>query len=127
MAKDITFKWNNSAQDVISRKGFGRTLNRAFAEIALDHMQKYIPYDPNRKSGVHMSDNTELRNVNDNNNSVAIVYKAKYARKQYYWPNHPMSQHSPLATDHWDKYCWELERDEILAEVDAAREAFAHE
>jgi hypothetical protein len=35
-----------------------------------------------------------------------------------------MSEHSPLATDHWDKYCWELESSEITAEVEAARKRF---
>jgi hypothetical protein len=125
MAKGVRFEWNGTKQQIIARKGFGRNLNREFARIALEHMQKYTPYDPNRKSGIHMSDNTELRNVNDNDNSVAIVYKAPYTRKQYYSKYHPMSEHSPLATDHWDKYCWELERSEITAEVEAARERFA--
>lgn len=126
MAKSgIGFRWNATTQEIIANKGFGRRLNRKFAEIALAHMQKYTPYDPKRTSGIHMSDNTELKNINDNNNSVAIVYKAPYTRKQYYNKNHPMSEHSPLATDHWDKYCWELERDEIIAEVDAARREYA--
>ena len=125
MAKGVRFEWNGSKQEIIASKGFGRRLNREFAEIMLRHMQQYTPYDPNRTSGIHMSDNTELRNVGDNNNSVAIVYKAPYTRKQYYNKNHPMSEHSPFATDHWDKYCWELESSEITAEVEAARERLA--
>ena len=123
--KGIGFEWNASNQEIIASKGFGRRLNRAFAEILLEHMDKYTPYDPKRKSGVHMVDNVSLRNVNDNNNSVGIVYNAKYARKQYYYTNHPASAHSPLSTDHWDKYCWELERDEILAELETVRLALS--
>ena len=124
MAKGVSLQWNGTHQEIIARKGFGRNLNREFAQICLNHFQKYTPYDPKRQLGVHMSDNTELRNVSDNNNSVAIVYKAPYTRKQYYNKNHPMSEHSPLATDHWDKYCWELESSEITAEVEAARKRF---
>jgi hypothetical protein len=86
-------------------------------------MDKYIPYDPKRQYGIHMADNIEFRSMQDRNNSVGVVYKAPYARKQYYYPIHPMSAHSPLATDYWDKYCWELERVEITAEVEAARRA----
>lgn len=125
MANGVSFRWNATKQEIIASKGFGRTLNREFAKIMLEHMQKYTPYDPKRELGIHMSDNTTLRNVSDNNNSVAIVYNAPYTRKQYYHLVHPMSAHSPLATDHWDKYCWELERDEIVAEVDAKRKEFA--
>lgn len=126
MAKSkIDFEWNYSTQEIIARKGFGRRLNRDLANILLQHMEKYTPYDPNRKAGVHMVDNVSLRNVQDNNNSVAIVYNSPYTAKQYANPNHPPSAHSPLATDHWDEYCWELEREEITAEVDEARKRYA--
>lgn len=123
MAKSkASFQWNYDEQTIIARKGFGRNLNRDFAKILVSHMDKYVPYDPHRQMGVHMADDIEYKNMNDNYNSVGIVYNAPYANKQYNNTNpHQISSHSPLATDHWDKYCWELEKDEIIAEVDAAR------
>lgn len=126
MAKtNFKFEWNASTQEIIASKGFGRSLNREFAQILLAHMEKYTPYDPKRTTGVHMVDNVSLKNVHDNNNSVAIIYNSPYTTKQYYNSNHPASAHSPLATDHWDNYCWELEKEEITAEVDEARKRYA--
>ena len=124
MAKSKTtgFKWNYTESEIIARKGFGSRLNRKFAEISLEHMQKYIPYDPQRAEGVHMSDNTT---ISSNYEYASISFDAPYARKQYYLTNHPMSDHSPLATDQWDKYCWQLEKGEILAEVGLWEEAYS--
>lgn len=116
-------EWVGGESAVIARMGFGTQLNMKFAHIAQQHMDKYIPYDPKRVSGIHMADNIEYRNMGGKNGGVGVVYKAPYARKQYYYPNHPMSAHSPLATDYWDVYCWELEKDEITAEVEAARKS----
>ena len=126
MAKsNISFHWNASEQQIIANKGFGRRLNRALAEILLSHMEKYTPYDPKRTDGIHMVDNVTLVNIQDNNNSVGIQYNSPYTRKQYYNLNHPASDHSPLATDHWDEYCWELEKAEITQETDEVRKRYA--
>lgn len=122
MAKQVRLEWNGTTQEIIARKGFGRNLNRDFANIALDHMRQYTPYNPARKSGIHMVDNVEVRVDNE---QARIIYKAPYTRKQYYYKNHQMSEHSPLATDHWDQYCWQLEKQEILTEVEEARKRYA--
>jgi len=125
MAKGVAgsgyFKWNYSNSDIIRRKGFGKELNRFFAQTLYEYSYPYVPYDPYRTEGAHLADNVRIRANEDHG---TITYQNKYANKIHEGVGMNFNkQIHPLATAHWEQAAWRQNKDRILAEVDAYRKA----
>ena len=113
------FNWNFSNEKIIERKGFGRKLNKATADIMRKYMDPYVPY-----LGGKLSRDVQTYGAKDH---ATISYRAPYASKQYYGIgyNHTLSPH-PLATALWDKAAWINHKPQIVAEVDAERKRLSY-
>lgn len=114
------FKWNYSNSIIIRRKGFDKETNRFFAQTLYEYSYPYVPYDPYRDSGAHLADNVRIR-ANDDHGT--ITYQNKYANKIHEGSGMNFNKMiHPLATHHWEEFCWKQSKDQILAEVDAFRQ-----
>lgn len=121
------FEWNYKSSTIIKRKGFGKDLNRFFAETLYEYAYPFTPYDPYRNEGAHMADNVR---ITANDDHGAIVYQswyAKYIHEGETPKGVPIKSfntmiHS-LATSHWEQAAWRQNKDRILAELDAYRKS----
>lgn len=123
MAKGVKgsgyFQWNYSSSTIIRRKGFGKDLNKFFAQTLYEYSYPYTPYDPYRTEGAHMCDNVRIQANEDHG---TIVYQSKYAARLHEGKNMNFQKGGhPLATHHWEQAAWTQSKDRILAEVDAYR------
>lgn len=118
----LKFNWNYSNEELINRLGIRKELNKAMADIVMSYCAEFIPF----KSG-DLANYVQTFGAKDHG---TITYQKPYASRQYYLKGsgyeYPMNEKRTLtpndrATSFWDKYAWELYRDEITEDVDEER------
>lgn len=114
MAKsNFSFEWNYSHSIIIKRKGFGKELNKYFADIFAQYSDEFVPFDTGALANSVRTQATEDHGT--------VTYMAPYAPEQYSGYNGnevldvpftaapPWNRNReihPLATSLWDKACW---------------------
>lgn len=104
---NFSFQWNYSHSIILKRKGFGKELNKYFAELMRDYSDEYVPYDTGA-----LASQTRISATNDHG---TVTYIAPHAGYQYTGDNGSLVPESewnrnrsvhPLATSFWDKAAW---------------------
>ena len=102
MAKNFSFEWNYSHSIILKRKGFGKELNKYFADLMADYSDEYVPY--------HEGDLSHYVQTRATEDHGTVTYQVPYANKQYQGININESNRDrrfhPLATSYWDRAAW---------------------
>jgi len=119
---DAEFKWNYKHSVIIQRKGFGKELNKYFADLVADYSDEFVPYAEGDLSHYVQTFGAK--------NHGTVTYQMPYAGPQYTGENgsgvpevnwERKKNPHPLATSYWDKACWATYGDEITKEVNRKR------
>ena len=115
------FRWNYSSSTIIKRKGFGKDLNKFFAETLYAYSYPFTPYDPYRSEGAHMSDNVRIFANEDHG---TIIYQSSYAKYLHEGKKMNFNQTiHPLATHHWEQAAWRQYKTEMLEDLNNYRKS----
>lgn len=128
MAGKFSFEWNYSHSVIVKRKGFGRDLNKHFADLVADYSEEYVPYYEG-----DLSHYVQTRATEDHG---TVTYQVPYANAQYtgHWVDANGREHfineanrcrdfHPLATSYWDKAAWTQYKSVITKELNEYRKA----
>lgn len=112
----IQFEWNKSHAKIITDKGFGPELNKAFAKLIAKYSYDYVPYsfpENNNYEGqkLHLADMYYIR---DYGTYATIVYTKPYAGIQYNGDFNHINQMHPKATKRWAEVAWQQNKQAII-------------
>lgn len=119
----VKFEWLKSSVQIKEDTGFNREFYSEMGQLFKKRFSKYVPWDSTNASSFHLARMVQVRPTKQ---GATIVYSMKYARPQHEHTDysHDKSVH-PLATDHWDQYCWTNEKGEITRELNKLRKRCA--
>jgi len=124
---DAEFKWNKSSVQITADKGFGKALNKYFADVFADYSDEFVPY--------YEGDLSHYVQTFGGKDHGTVTYQVPYSAAQYHgeWKDSRTGKlvhvneanrckfvHE-LATSYWDKAAWAMYRDDIVREVDKKR------
>lgn len=111
MASKYSFEWNYSHSVIIKRKGFGKELNKYFADLVADYSDEFVPF--------HEGDLSYYVQTFATEDHGTVTYQMPYASAQYTgrWVDGNGREHiinednrdrryHQLATSYWDKAAW---------------------
>ena len=113
-SKRMHFEWNYGEVAMVERLGFGKDLNRKFAETLVKYAEPYTP----KKTG-NLRNSVEIKS---NNQRATITYPGvTYADYQYFADDSTWNRHTPGTTSKWLDYAWTVHKFQISGEVGAYR------
>ena len=132
----IDFEWNASYSILIKNLGFGKQLNLEAAKIFYRWYRPYIPYRSGKLTSMVHFNSTEKHGTITHYAYGTRNGLTGYRYSKYQWDlsegsadgwdpdvNRTRTVH-PLATSHWDKWCWSVHGKEITNEIAQARKRF---
>ena len=123
MSSQYSFEWNYSRSMIIKRKGFGKELNKYFAERVAKYSIPFVPFDTGS-----MNNSVTTRATEDHG---TVTYRSPYVGYQYTGENGSGVPESawnrnrnvhPLATSFWDQAMWTNYGNVIGKELNKKRE-----
>jgi hypothetical protein len=104
------FHWNYSSSLIIKRKGFGKDLNKKYAELLYKYSYPYIPKRTSKMAN-------KVR-ITANDERGMITHLVSYARYQY--PNTNYHHKTPTRAK-WFEYGFRQHKQTIVSQLNAYR------
>lgn len=127
---NVKFEWNKSSVKIIHDLGFGKELNKEFANLVAAYSEDYVPF--------HEGDLSYYVQTFGAKDHGTVTYQVPYSKAQYqgYWTtkdgrtvhvdeNKRDRRYHPLATSRWTEFAWSMHGDQIIAELNRKRKDLA--
>ena len=111
----MDFNWNYNEGVIVQRKGFGKDLNKYFADVLVSYSETYTPW-----SDLY---STHLRNEVQTSATTArgiISYPGlTYANYQYLADDSTWHRYTALTCSRWCEYAYSVHKAQITGKVGA--------